>query len=174
MKAFFQVLFSLFLTIYKGNNQLMDFGSWCPTGVFWKVENNVSVLFFFWNFFPIKTHVFGMSFVFCIFCLFWWGFEFAPAGGSSDSVSDFVMTSQDYIKVEHYANWLLSSRLAEFQQLYSECFFSNFVLFNSYYLQKPSSVDALRVPVFHWFFSELPRIMILFSFLSEMFKWFSS
>ena len=45
-KAFFQVLISLILTVYKGDNQLTALGSWCPTGFFWKVENNVSVLFF--------------------------------------------------------------------------------------------------------------------------------
>ena len=33
------------------------------------------------------------------------------------------MTSQDYIKVEHVRNWLLSSSLAKFQQFWSECFF---------------------------------------------------
>ena len=42
-KFFYQVLFSLGLTVYKGNIQLMVSGTWCPTGFFWKVENNVFV-----------------------------------------------------------------------------------------------------------------------------------
>ena len=36
MKAIFQVMFSLILTVYKGAIQLMDLGPWCPTGVFLK------------------------------------------------------------------------------------------------------------------------------------------
>ena len=43
--SFFQVLFNLVLTVYKGEIQLMALGSWSSTGVFWKVEKNVSVLF---------------------------------------------------------------------------------------------------------------------------------
>ena len=31
---FFQVLFSLILTVYKGDFQLMTLGSWCPIGVY--------------------------------------------------------------------------------------------------------------------------------------------
>ena len=62
------------------------------------------------------THFFGRTFIFCTFCLQWWGFEFAPARGSPAIVSDHVMTSQDYIKVEHVSTWLLNSRLAKFQQ----------------------------------------------------------
>ena len=80
------------------------------------------------NCFPVKTHVFGKPFVFCTFCLKSGGFEFAPARGSPASVSDHVMTSQDYIKVEQVRTWLLSSSLAKFQQFESECFFQ--VCFN--------------------------------------------
>ena len=122
MKASFRVLFSLILTAYKGDIQLMALGSWCPIGLFLKVESDVSVVFFCLksaNCFPIKTHVFGMSFVFFYFLFIMMGFEF----GSDVSVSDFVMTSQDYIKVEHVRTWLLSSSLANFQQFWSECFF---------------------------------------------------
>ena len=35
------------------------------------------------------------------------GFEFSTANGSPASVSDHVMTSQDYIKVEHIRTWYL-------------------------------------------------------------------
>ena len=35
----------------------------------------------------------------CYFCLLLWGIDFATARGSPASVSDHVMTSQDYIKV---------------------------------------------------------------------------
>ena len=43
------------------------------------------------------------------------GFEFAPARGGLATVNDNVMKSQDYIRVEHVGTWLLSSRLAKFQ-----------------------------------------------------------
>ena len=68
------------------------------------------------NCFPVKTHVFGRPFFFCTFCLWSWGFEFAPACGSPASVSDHVMASQGYIEVEQVRTWLLSSSLAKFQQ----------------------------------------------------------
>ena len=55
------------------------------------------------------------------------GFEFSTANGSPASVSDHVMTSQDYIKVENVRTWLLSSSLANFQKFYSEIFFQFFV-----------------------------------------------
>ena len=72
LKAFFVVLFSLTFTVYKGDIQLTALGSWSSTRVFWKVDKNVSVLFDCLkssNCFPIKTHVYGMSFVFCTFFL---------------------------------------------------------------------------------------------------------
>ena len=56
--AFFQVLFSLLLTVYEGLVQLTPSGSLFSAGFFWKVENNVSILFFVWNLqtvFPLKT-----------------------------------------------------------------------------------------------------------------------
>ena len=70
LKDFFVVLFSLNFAVYKGDIQLTALGSWSPTGVFQKVNKNVSVLFYRLkssNCFPIKTHVYGMSFVFCTF-----------------------------------------------------------------------------------------------------------
>ena len=42
----------------------------------------------------------GPSF-FVIFFLQWWSSGSAPARGRPDSVNDQVMTSKDYIKVEH-------------------------------------------------------------------------
>ena len=41
--------------------------SWCSTGFFWKVENNVSVLFIVLNLLPVKIHVFKRSFIFYTF-----------------------------------------------------------------------------------------------------------
>ena len=79
------------------------------------------------NGFHVETHIFGMSFIFCHFCLKLWGFDFAPARGSPASVSDHFMTSQDYIKVEHVGTWLLSSSHAKFQQFWSEGLLSSFV-----------------------------------------------
>ena len=82
------------------------------------------------------------------------GLFFAPAHGRPANLSDHVMTSQNYIEVEHVRTWLLSSSLAKFQQFWSECFFSSFVLFTSYCLLGPCSMNAFRVLVFHWFFLE--------------------
>ena len=95
------------------------------------------------NCFPVKTHVFGKPFVFCTFCLKSWGFEFAPARGSPASVSDHVMTRQDYIKVEQVRTWLLSSSLAKFQQFESECFFQ--VCFNLFLQCFFSDKPALKL-----------------------------
>ena len=53
-----------------------------------------------------------MSFIFSTFCLYWWGFEFAPARGRPASLSDLIITSQDYIKVEHVKTWLPNSGFA--------------------------------------------------------------
>ena len=167
LNAFFQDLFTLILTIYEVFFQLTVSGSLCSSGFFWRVENNVPVLFFHLkssNCFPVKTQVFGRSFVFSTFCLWWWGFEFAPARGSSVSVGDHVMTSQDYIKVEHVRTRLLSSSLAKFQQFWSERFFSRFIYFNSNYLRSLFSVDGFRSLVFQWVFFEKSRIMFLFFF----------
>ena len=41
-----------------------------------------------------------------------WGYEFAPAGESPASVSDHVMTSQVYTKVEQVETWRFNSSLA--------------------------------------------------------------
>ena len=62
-----------------------------------------------------------MSFVFCTFFIMM-GFELATARGGSASVSDHVMTSKDYIKVEQVRFWLGSFSLAKFQQFLFECF----------------------------------------------------
>ena len=98
-------------------------------GIFWKVEIFVSVLFFrlkssIW--FPARTHVFERSFFFVLLFVNMWLY-FAPARGSPASVSDHVMTSQDYIEVEHVRAWLLSSSFAKFQQFLPECFFRFFL-----------------------------------------------
>ena len=124
LNVFFQVLFSLFLTVYKGQVRLLYLGKVHSTGLF-----GLGLKFFLFfslkssNGFHVETQIFRRSFIFCYFCLLPWGFDFAPARGRPTSVSDHVMTSQDYIKVEHVRNWLLSSSLAKFQQFWSECFF---------------------------------------------------
>ena len=69
-------------------------------------------------------------FVHLLVCM---GIYFAPARGSSVSVGDHIMTSKDYIKVEHVRTWLFISSFANFQQFRSECFFSKFCLV--YFLQ---------------------------------------
>ena len=99
---FLQVLFSLILTVYEGCVPLMRLGSLCSTEIFWKVENNVSVLFIALNLqtvFCLKPMFLKGPSFFVI--LFVWGFEFAPACGSPASVSDHVMTSQNHKKVKH-------------------------------------------------------------------------
>ena len=71
MEAFFQVSFSLNLTVYEGHVQLMLLGSLCSIGFFRKVENNVSVLFIVLNLqtvFPLKP-MFSEGPSFSIFCL---------------------------------------------------------------------------------------------------------
>ena len=97
-------------------------------------------LFFFClkssNCFPIKTHVSERSFSFCKFNLSRCnrgmfviaGIYFAPARGSSTSVGDLIITSKDFIKVEHVRTWLFNSSFAKFQQFWSERFFQ--VLFS--------------------------------------------
>ena len=75
------------------------------------------------------------------------GFEFAPARGSLARVSDFIMTSQSYITVEHVRTWLLGSSLTKFLQFWSACFFFAFLQFISSWLQSSSWIVAFRVPV---------------------------
>ena len=107
--------------------------SWCCLGE----ARNVFYFFLSENFFPVKTHVFGRSLIFCTFCLYWWGFEFAPARGSLASVSDFIVNSQGYITVEHVRTWLLGSSLTKFLQFWSTCFFFFFLQFISSWIQSP-------------------------------------
>ena len=70
LKDFFQVLFSLILTVYKSHIQLLFIGAVCPTGLF----DQAKILFYFFfrlksNGFHVETHIFGSSFIFCHFCL---------------------------------------------------------------------------------------------------------
>ena len=121
---FFKFLFSLTLIVCKNHVQSMLLGSLCSIWVFWKVDNNVSVLFSSEIFKPFlaKTHVFERSLVFCTFVRNYGEFS-APTRGCSASVGDHIMTSKVYIKVEHVGTRLLSSSFAKFQQFWSECFF---------------------------------------------------
>ena len=63
-----------------------------------------------------------------VLCLESWGFGFSTALGSPASVIEQVMTSQEYIKVEHVRTSLLSSSFAKFAQFRSERFFFKFSL----------------------------------------------
>ena len=47
LKAFFQVLFSLILTVYKGHIQLVFSGAVCSTGLFGQAK--IFFFFFVWN-----------------------------------------------------------------------------------------------------------------------------
>ena len=131
-------------------SQLLHLRAVCVTACLVWARN--VLLFFrlkFSNSFSVKL-VFGRSLNFCTF-LYWCGFEFAPASGSSDSVTDLVMTSQDYIKVGHVRIWLLSSCPANFQQFQSECFLQFLLFLISSCLQGPSLIVAFKGRVFFGF-----------------------
>ena len=76
---------------------------------------NVQVLSFWCQLFKRltgETHVFGWSFIFCIFL--------SNGGvltrGRPVSVIDHVKASRDYVKVEHVKTSLLNSVFAKFQR----------------------------------------------------------
>ena len=100
---------------------LGSFGSFVLLSIRWLEF----LAFWFENFklFSVKAHYFRRPFIFCTFCLQWWGFETAPARDSPASVIGHVMTSRDYLKIEQVRTWLLSFSLAESEQFFSECFF---------------------------------------------------
>ena len=102
LKASFQVLLSLNITVFKDDFELLVSWTCCFTGFFLIIEKFVSALFFsfeLFKFFPDKTHVFERSFVFCFFLFVNRGFEFSSARGSRASVSDCVLTRHEYIKL---------------------------------------------------------------------------
>ena len=105
------------------------YGPFVPLGFFERSRIMFLLLFFVWNLqivFPLKPMFSkGPSFFVLLFVIM--GLYFVPARGRPASVSDHVMTSQEYLKVEHVRTWLLSSTFAKFQQFWSECFFSSFV-----------------------------------------------
>ena len=115
-ECFFHFFCSLSLPGFKVRRILLHLGTVCSTGLFGQCLK--CILFFFRvkssNCFPVKTHVLGMSFIYCTLCLRWWCSEFVPARGS-----DYVMTRKVYMKVELVRTWLLSSSLAKFQQFRS-------------------------------------------------------
>ena len=70
LKAFFQVLFSLILTVYKGHIKLLFLELCAPRGFLARLK--VNFVFFSSEIligFHIETHIFGRSFIFCHFCL---------------------------------------------------------------------------------------------------------
>ena len=118
LNIFFQVLFSLNLTVYNGHVQLFYLGAVCSKGCFRKVENFVFVLFSVWNLqtvLPLKP-MFSKGPLFFVVLFVIMGLYFVPACDRPASVSDDVMTSQEYLKVEQDRTWLLISSLAKFQQ----------------------------------------------------------
>ena len=121
--------------------------------------------------FRVKAHSFRRPFVICTFCL-WCNHGalklIAPARGCPASVIGHVKTSRDYIKIEQFRTWLLSSSLAEFQQLYSKRFFHFCFSFFPPACMGSSSVFALGVLWLFGFFS-MEGIEFLI-FLSEIFK----
>ena len=128
---FFFSIFLQFISSWLRVPSWIDaFGDLVFHGVVWARLEMYFIFFLSENFFPVITHVFGMSLIFCTFCLHWWGFEFAPARGSLASVSDFIVNSQGYITVEHVRTWLLGSSFTKFLQFWSTCFF---FLFSSVY-----------------------------------------
>ena len=68
LNAFFQVLFTLVLTVYKGHIQLLFLGTVYSAGLF---DLGQKLLLFFLlkssNGFHVETHIFGRSFIFCTF-----------------------------------------------------------------------------------------------------------
>ena len=64
--------------------------------------------------------------LFDIFLLLW-GIDFAPASGSPASVSDYVMTSQDYIKVKTSGLDFIALVLQSSNSFDLNVFFSSFV-----------------------------------------------
>ena len=121
---------------------------------FWFVLHGRSGFFDFFclkasNCFPVKTLFFRGAFIFCTFCLWSWGFEIAPLGGSPVNVIGHTMTSRDYIKIEQVRTYLLSSSLAEFKQFFVWMIFSFLLQLILSWLHGSCSVLALGVL---WFF----------------------
>ena len=153
---FFQVLLSLIFTVYKGHIQLMYWGSMYSTAFFRKVENIVSVFCLkSSNCFPLKTHVFGTSFVFCIMMVF----KFSLARDRPASVTDFVMTSQDNIKVYFllftraiFIYWLQGPGVPLGFFEWSRIMFLSFFFLWNHQIVFPSNPMLSECP---WFFSIL-------------------
>ena len=164
LNVFFQVLFSLFLTVvYKGHTHLLFLRAVCSMG-FWS-RLKVFLIFFrlkFSNGFHVETHFFRRSFIFCYFCLLLWGIDFAPARGSPASVSDHVMTSQDYIKVNTSGLDFLSLVLQSSNSFDLNVFFSSFVQNISHCLQRPYSIVVFEGRVFHGVFWSRLKVFLIF------------
>ena len=147
--CFFQVLFSSFLTVYEGLIQLFYLGAVHSLGVVWS-RLKVFPIFFrlkFSNGFHVETHIFRRSFIFCYFCLILWGFDFAPARGSAASVSDRVMTSQNYIKVNTSGLDFLALVLQSFNSFDLSVFFQ--VLFSLFLTVYKGQIQLLYLGAVH-------------------------
>ena len=115
--------------------------------------------------FSVKL-IFGRCLIFCTSVCNHGALNFAPARRSHASVSDPVMTSQDYIKTEQIRTWLLSSSLAKFQQFETESFFQFcFSLFLPGYLVHVQFLPLRSCGSFVLF--SMPRLDF---FWSEIFK----
>ena len=98
LKAFFNFS-SVYSSWLQGPSPIVAFKGRVFHGVVW---SRLEVFFFRLkssNCFHVETHIFGRSFIFCYFCLCLYGFEFAPARGIPAGVSNFLVTSQDAIKI---------------------------------------------------------------------------
>ena len=170
----FQFLFSLILPSYHFRFGQLRLGAMRSTGFFWKVKNNFSVFFRLKSSkcSHVKTHVFERSFIFCSFCLYWRSFKIEPSRGSPDSVSDHVITREDFIEVEHVRTCLLYFSSRKILTVLIRKLSSILPQLTSFRLQGPSSVPAFRGHVFHgvvWL-----KLEMFFVFASsEIFKLFS-
>ena len=161
---FFQVLFSLFLTVFKGHVQLLFFRGRVFHGVFWS-RLKVFRIFFVWNLqtvFPLKP-MFSKDSSFFVLLFVIMGIDFAPARGTPASVSDHVRTSQDYIKVNMSGLDFLALVLQNFNSFDLNVFFQ--VLFSLFLTVFKGHVQLLffRGRVFHGvFWSRLKVFRIFF------------
>ena len=142
-----------------------------PLGFFWKVKNIVSVLFTVWNLqtgFPLKPMFSEGPSFFVLFVCNEREMKMRLKVEALPTSWYRVMTSQDYIKVEHIRTWLLSSSLAMFQKFESECFFQVcFILFLPAYM-----VHVQFFPLWSCFPFVLFSLLkwTFWSFWSEIFK----
>ena len=144
----------------------MLLSSWCSTGFFWKVENNVFVLLVVLNLqtvFPLKP-IFsnGPSFFVLFGCkhgALHLRLHVVALPASVTMSWPAKLTSKMNMSVLDFLVLVLQ-RSNSFDL---NAFLSNFVLFNSYSLRVPCSIDVFEVLVFHWVFWKVEnKVSVLF------------